>query len=84
MLVQIADVGLWGLRRQYLAFLDPEAQEAELYPLLWVAPEHLRAPVSVNGTPKGDVYSFAIVLQEIILRLPPYHDNRADTRSTVN
>ncbi|GAU92593.1 hypothetical protein RvY_04652-4 [Ramazzottius varieornatus] len=81
MLVQIADLGLWPLRRRYLAFLDPEAEEAEIRPLLWVAPEHLREPMPVNGTPKGDVYGFAIILQEIVSRLPPYHDNASDTRS---
>lgn len=81
MLVQIADLGLWPLRRRYLAFLDPEADETEIRPLLWVAPEHLREPVPVNGTPKGDVYGFAIILQEIVSRLPPYHDNASDTRS---
>ncbi|GAU92595.1 hypothetical protein RvY_04652-2 [Ramazzottius varieornatus] len=83
MLVQIADLGLWPLRRRYLAFLDPEAEEAEIRPLLWVAPEHLREPMPVNGTPKGDVYGFAIILQEIVSRLPPYHDNASDTRTVI-
>ncbi|ELU03250.1 hypothetical protein CAPTEDRAFT_210739 [Capitella teleta] len=35
--------------------------------LLWVAPEHLRESVP-NGSQKGDVYSFSIILEEIILR----------------
>jgi len=26
----------------------------------------------VNGTPKADVYSFAIILQEIVYRAAPY------------
>lgn len=42
--------------------------------LLWVAPELL--PVTfLPGTPatqKGDVYSFAIILEEIIARGGPY------------
>jgi hypothetical protein len=43
--------------------------------LLWMAPELLRLPDDQrppNGTQKGDVYSFAIVLQEIIYRALPY------------
>uniref|UniRef100_A0A673JEW9 Guanylate cyclase n=1 Tax=Sinocyclocheilus rhinocerous TaxID=307959 RepID=A0A673JEW9_9TELE len=37
---------------------------------LWTAPEHMR----VQGiSQKGDVYSFAIISQEIILRKNPFH-----------
>ncbi|XP_056308972.1 guanylyl cyclase C [Danio aesculapii] len=37
---------------------------------LWTAPEHMR----VEGiSQKGDVYSFAIISQEIILRKSPFH-----------
>ena len=39
--------------------------------LLWTAPEHLRS-TEEKGSQKGDVYSFAIILQEIILRTGPY------------
>lgn len=41
--------------------------------LLWTAPEHLRESVNEHfGSQKGDVYSFAIVMQEIICRSAPY------------
>lgn len=40
--------------------------------LLWRAPEHLRETMPWNGTKAGDVYSFAIILQEIITRSGPY------------
>jgi len=41
--------------------------------LLWTAPELLRMTQRpTNGTQKGDVYSFAIILQEISYRAPPY------------
>jgi len=40
---------------------------------LWTAPELLRVPnPSPEGTPKGDVYSFAIICQEIIYRKGPF------------
>lgn len=41
--------------------------------LLWTAPELLRDPdMCRKGTFKGDIYSFAIILQEVIVRGPPY------------
>lgn len=44
--------------------------------LLWTAPEHLRNPDGIIGySQKGDVYSFGIILQEIILRAAPYERN---------
>jgi len=40
---------------------------------LWTAPELLRMTARpVNGTQKADVYSFAIILQEIMFRADPY------------
>ncbi|GAA6087144.1 retinal guanylyl cyclase 2 [Tachysurus ichikawai] len=41
--------------------------------LFWTAPELLRDPESPRkGTFKGDVYSFAIILQEVVVRGAPY------------
>lgn len=41
--------------------------------LFWTAPEFLRDPENARkGTYKGDVYSFAIILQEVVVRGPPY------------
>jgi len=41
--------------------------------LFWTPPEFLRDPAnSRKGTYKGDVYSFAIILQEVVVRGPPY------------
>ncbi|XP_014374627.2 retinal guanylyl cyclase 2 [Alligator sinensis] len=41
--------------------------------LLWTAPELLRTPDMIRtGTFKGDIYSFSIILQEVIVRGPPY------------
>uniref|UniRef100_A0A3P8YNI4 Guanylate cyclase n=1 Tax=Esox lucius TaxID=8010 RepID=A0A3P8YNI4_ESOLU len=39
--------------------------------LLWTAPELLRRPQQGGSFP-GDVYSFAIIIQEVILRSAPY------------
>jgi len=40
---------------------------------LWTAPELLRMTTRpINGTQKGDVYSFAIIMQEIVFRSAPY------------
>ena len=38
---------------------------------LWTAPEHLRAN-EIGGSAKGDVYSFGIILQEVITEGKPY------------
>uniref|UniRef100_A0A8C9SDS6 Guanylate cyclase n=1 Tax=Scleropages formosus TaxID=113540 RepID=A0A8C9SDS6_SCLFO len=47
--------------------------------LLWRAPELLRTTMPPNGTQKGDVYSFGIIVQEVIylrdsVLLPPLPD----------
>ncbi|XP_055332408.1 atrial natriuretic peptide receptor 1-like [Paramacrobiotus metropolitanus] len=70
--VKITDIGLWNLRTPYPAFLDPQATDEEVRPLLWVAPEHLRSSIPLHGTPKGDVYSFAIVLIQLVTWTEPY------------
>ncbi|KAL5010593.1 hypothetical protein ScPMuIL_012898 [Solemya velum] len=48
-------------------------KHAQYYHLLWTAPEILRSPEDFpRGSQKGDVYSFAIILQEIVLRTGPF------------
>lgn len=53
---------------------DPEWKAKELRRSLWKAPELLRNQnhYPSRGTQKGDVYSFAIVLYEIIGRKGPW------------
>ena len=40
---------------------------------LWTAPEILRDELNLEcGTAKGDVYAFAIILHEIVMRQGPF------------
>ncbi|XP_028320283.1 retinal guanylyl cyclase 2 [Gouania willdenowi] len=56
--------------------LESQKAPAEEHPpedLFWFAPEFLRDVTSARkGTFKGDVYSFSIILQEVVVRGPPY------------
>ncbi|XP_062442198.1 retinal guanylyl cyclase 2 [Rhea pennata] len=56
------------LETQKCPYVQPAPEE-----LLWTAPELLRDPdMRRKGTFKGDIYSFAIILQEVVVRGPPY------------
>ncbi|KAJ7418209.1 Retinal guanylyl cyclase 2 [Willisornis vidua] len=56
------------LEAQKCPYVQPSPEE-----LLWTAPELLRDPdMCRKGTFKGDIYSFAIILQEVVARGPPY------------
>ncbi|XP_069316280.1 guanylate cyclase 2G-like [Eulemur rufifrons] len=66
MQVKLTGFGLWELKygQTYRTFDEKTADLSELY---WTAPELLRLPeVPRSGTPKGDVYSFAILMRELI------------------
>ncbi|XP_055344185.1 atrial natriuretic peptide receptor 1-like [Paramacrobiotus metropolitanus] len=70
--VKITDHGLAYFRDNALTSMPPdESSEIDFTQLLWRAPELLRRP-SKEGTQKGDVYSFAIIIQQLILRSAPY------------
>ena len=52
---------------------------------LWTAPELLRMKRSdrpMYGTKAGDVYSFAIIMQEIETRDEPFAKNELDSKGT--
>jgi hypothetical protein len=52
--------------------------------MLWMAPEHLRRDEYVRqGSQKGDVYSFSIILQEIVTRKSPYALGYTKPKGTV-
>ena len=49
---------------------------------LWTAPELLRLQPNqrpARGTQKADVYSFAIIMQEIVFRASPYFQDTGET-----
>ena len=48
--------------------------------LLWRAPEFLRSLMPPAGSQKGDVYSMAIVLSEIVTRREPYASPLVEVR----
>jgi len=50
---------------------------------LWRAPELLRQPDSFNGTQKGDVYSFSIILHEILALLGPWGGTALDDQGAL-
>ncbi|XP_033105944.1 atrial natriuretic peptide receptor 1-like [Anneissia japonica] len=65
--VKLTDFGLTEFRSCDEAGIDPEDEFKYYQQQLWTAPELLLSPKK-GGTVKGDVYSFAIIVQEIIHR----------------
>ena len=64
-----------------LAFFNPLFPAVHDTDLLWTAPEILRDfNRPLRGTQKGDVYSFAIILQEFHTRRGPYSENNVITK----
>uniref|UniRef100_A0A671VMW1 Guanylate cyclase n=1 Tax=Sparus aurata TaxID=8175 RepID=A0A671VMW1_SPAAU len=57
------------LEAQRFPYIEPPVDE-----LLWTAPEILRIPgqPGLHGSLPGDVYSFGIVMQEVVMRGPPF------------
>ncbi|XP_036379833.1 retinal guanylyl cyclase 2-like [Megalops cyprinoides] len=56
------------LEAQRFPYVEPPAEE-----LLWTAPEILRGShPGLYGSLPGDVYSFSIIVQEVVIRGPPF------------
>ncbi|XP_075220005.1 receptor-type guanylate cyclase Gyc76C-like [Lycorma delicatula] len=69
--LQVTDFGLHELR--HCAENDSIGEHQYYRSLLWKAPELLRDPhAPICGTPKADVYAFAIIMHEIIGRRGPF------------
>ncbi|XP_041820987.1 retinal guanylyl cyclase 2-like [Chelmon rostratus] len=64
--LKITDYGLPMILHSQSLILPEDPQE-----LLWTAPELLRKPVR-GGSCAGDVFSFSIIIQEVISRTLPY------------
>lgn len=79
--VKVGDFGLHlfksGQREEDLG------EFAKYHKLLWTAPELLRMSHYPQGTQKGDVYSFAIILYEIAMRNGPYGNCTLSPRAIV-
>uniref|UniRef100_A0A668AWT1 Guanylate cyclase n=1 Tax=Myripristis murdjan TaxID=586833 RepID=A0A668AWT1_9TELE len=83
--VKLSGFGLWefkyGTKNRLIA--EENLKSEELY---WTAPELLRQfSPPFCGTPKGDVYSFAIILWELICSSDggPYHDVNLEPKDIV-
>lgn len=71
--LQLTDFGLYELRAAAnVGVMDPTAVHSYYQNLLWKAPELVREKYLWNGTQKGDVYAFGIILYEIYGRKGPY------------
>ncbi|XP_025989465.2 atrial natriuretic peptide receptor 1 isoform X1 [Solenopsis invicta] len=73
--LKIADFGLHELRRSADEDADDEKNSYAYWrKQLWTAPELLRTERRPpEGTQKGDVYSFAIIVHEIVVRQGPFY-----------
>ncbi|EDO36204.1 predicted protein, partial [Nematostella vectensis] len=73
---KIAD---YGLQRFSKHTYEPEEQlTGQTGKSLWMAPEHMRNASSTGSQP-GDVYSFGVILSEIVTRCEPFETLRATT-----
>ncbi|XP_037036994.1 atrial natriuretic peptide receptor 1-like isoform X1 [Bradysia coprophila] len=73
--LKITDFGLHKMRS---ASADDESEKSDSFAywrkMLWTAPELLRLDKRAHeGTPKGDVYSFGIIVHEITTRQGPFY-----------
>ncbi|XP_055352797.1 atrial natriuretic peptide receptor 1-like [Paramacrobiotus metropolitanus] len=73
-ILKVANFGFPALKdARDLQALNPGQEDRDYRILLWRAPELLRRTMPASGTQLGDVYSYAILLQQIVLRSAPYH-----------
>ncbi|CAH1257745.1 NPR1 [Branchiostoma lanceolatum] len=66
--LKVTDFGLMSLRKR-----STDKTHAYYTKLLYRAPELLRGSVPARGSQKGDVYSFAIIVQEIVFRCGTFY-----------
>ncbi len=81
--LKISDYGLTRIRQQEKEIQAGRVQieiarglnsseQKKIPELLWTAPEILRVETWNKGTVEGDIYSFAIIVAEILIRKKAY------------
>ena len=66
-------VVVWGIHKRKYLHGSLVVHTSIHIALLWTAPELLRMhKPPLNGTKAGDVYSYAIILHEIVVQCAPY------------
>ncbi|XP_056140619.1 retinal guanylyl cyclase 1 [Lampris incognitus] len=79
--LKVTDYGL----NEILISQNQSVEEERSEDLLWTAPELLRNPsLKRKGTYHGDVYSFAIIMQEVISRCAPFCMLDMPTKEIIN
>ncbi|XP_057213833.1 guanylate cyclase 2G [Triplophysa rosa] len=83
--IKLSGFGLWelkhGTKYRLLPLDNPKYEE-----MYWTAPEFLREVYyPFNGTQKGDVYSFAIIMRELMYstEVTPYHDIHLEPKEII-
>ncbi|KAK1794006.1 hypothetical protein P4O66_010917, partial [Electrophorus voltai] len=83
--VKLSGFGLWefkhGIKHKLIALDNPKYEE-----MYWTAPELLReVHLPLNGSQKGDVFSFAIIMRELIYstEVGPYHDIQLEPKEII-
>nr|BAA75197.1 membrane guanylyl cyclase [Brissus agassizii] len=83
--LQITDYGLHEFKKGQKEDVDM-GDHAKMLSKLWTAPELLRMGKNKPsaGTPRGDMYSFAIILTEMYSRQEPYSENELDLADVLD
>ncbi|XP_037547159.1 guanylate cyclase 2G [Nematolebias whitei] len=83
--IKLSGFGLWEFKYGEKNKLDL-IENPNYEDLYWMAPELLRhVGLPCNGTPKGDVYSFAIIMWELMYnsKAGPYQDINLDPKEII-
>ncbi|XP_040885398.1 guanylate cyclase 2G [Toxotes jaculatrix] len=79
--IKLSGFGLWEFKNKITSLENPKYEE-----MYWTAPELLRkVGVPTTGTPKGDVYSFAIIMWELMYnsKTGPYCDINLEPKEVI-
>ncbi|XP_069373770.1 guanylate cyclase 2G isoform X2 [Paralichthys olivaceus] len=79
--IKLSGFGLSGFKNNIMPVGTSNYEE-----MYWTAPELLRqSGLLTNGTPKGDIYSFAIIMWELMYnsKAGPYHDINLEPKEII-